>query len=389
MLCPNCKEEVPKTLYCLNCGFPLYKDEELDQEKTERLEAEVKEEEQKAEAPVDAVEPTQPAVDEIEATAAQETPEVETEPTVEVPELVEESPTPVVEPVIEAVVEDVAPEPQSEPVEVTAPVVEDEAEKIIAQITEQSVEEVEAPHEEVAPAEVETVELGEETIVEAEEVKEPEEAGATEKEEELETEKAPEEIVAEPEDRFSPDPLVAEVMENLAKNFSLKVRLVKLLKDDDIKESTFNKLFERYSAAGDRWMNRRNEILERNKFDVETMEKTLTEAKTGLEELEIRRTIGDTTDEEYAAKSPAFQWDICSMEDKLQKRKAEIEYLGGLESAMSTAEAIDLKEIAEGCHGDLNDIENSGTMSSDTASRVKATLEETLELLKSSGCTCS
>ena len=25
LLCPNCKEEVPKTLYCLNCGYPLYK----------------------------------------------------------------------------------------------------------------------------------------------------------------------------------------------------------------------------------------------------------------------------------------------------------------------------------------------------------------------------
>jgi len=23
--CPNCQEDVPKTLYCLNCGYPLYK----------------------------------------------------------------------------------------------------------------------------------------------------------------------------------------------------------------------------------------------------------------------------------------------------------------------------------------------------------------------------
>ena len=26
--CPNCKEEVPNTLYCLNCGFPLHKTKE-------------------------------------------------------------------------------------------------------------------------------------------------------------------------------------------------------------------------------------------------------------------------------------------------------------------------------------------------------------------------
>jgi len=382
MLCPNCKEEVPKTLYCLNCGFPLYKEEEPDQGKAEDLEAEVKTEEKKAEVQVDIVEPTQPVVDEIETDAVQETHEVNNEPTVEVPEPVEESPTPVVE--------DAALEPQIESAEAVAPDEEDEVEKVLAQITEQSVEEGQAPREEVAPAEVETDELDEETTVEAEEVKEEsEEAGAAEKGVEQEMEKAAEVILAEPEISFSPDPLVAEVMKNLAKNFSLKVRLIKLLKDGGIKESTFNKLFESYSAAGERWMNRRNEILERNKFDVETMEKTLTEAKTSLEELEIRRAIGDATDEEYAAKSPAFRWDICSIEYKLQNRKAEIEYLGGLESAMSKAEAIELKEIAERCHVDLSCIENSGTMSPDTASRVKATLEETLELLKNSGCTCS
>ena len=36
--CPNCKEDVPKTLYCLNCGFPLYKEEQLKQEKAEHTE---------------------------------------------------------------------------------------------------------------------------------------------------------------------------------------------------------------------------------------------------------------------------------------------------------------------------------------------------------------
>ena len=32
--CPNCKEDVPKTLYCLNCGFPLYKEEQVKEEKS-------------------------------------------------------------------------------------------------------------------------------------------------------------------------------------------------------------------------------------------------------------------------------------------------------------------------------------------------------------------
>jgi hypothetical protein len=41
--CPNCNEDVPKTLYCLNCGYPLYK---MDQQKEAeaRVEAETLEE---------------------------------------------------------------------------------------------------------------------------------------------------------------------------------------------------------------------------------------------------------------------------------------------------------------------------------------------------------
>lgn len=42
MLCPNCRE-VPKTLYCLNCGYPLYKEDlkKSEPEETEDVSVEV------------------------------------------------------------------------------------------------------------------------------------------------------------------------------------------------------------------------------------------------------------------------------------------------------------------------------------------------------------
>jgi hypothetical protein len=33
--CPNCKEKVPKTLYCLSCGYPIYKMDEAETPSTE------------------------------------------------------------------------------------------------------------------------------------------------------------------------------------------------------------------------------------------------------------------------------------------------------------------------------------------------------------------
>ena len=33
--CPSCKEKVPKTLYCLSCGYPIYKMDEAETPTTE------------------------------------------------------------------------------------------------------------------------------------------------------------------------------------------------------------------------------------------------------------------------------------------------------------------------------------------------------------------
>ena len=181
---------------------------------------------------------------------------------------------------------------------------------------------------------------------------------------------------------FEPDPLVAEVMEKLARNISLKIRLVNLLREGKVKEATFNRLFESYSARGERWMNRRNEMLERSRYDLDGMEKSLLEARINLEELEIRKAIGDASEEEYQAKAPAFEWDIRWIGGELQRRKGEIAYLGDLTRVMSVEAAQELKGMAESCLGSLDNLVEAGTVSSETAVRIKATLEEALDCLK-------
>jgi len=51
--CPSCHEMVPKTLYCLNCGYPLYKVEFEEEAAEEEVEME-EEEAEKEEAPLEA-----------------------------------------------------------------------------------------------------------------------------------------------------------------------------------------------------------------------------------------------------------------------------------------------------------------------------------------------
>jgi len=368
ILCSNCNEDVPKTLYCLNCGYPLYK-----------------------------VEHEQAELERAETLVAEETPErIELEPAIEpdIPSFTEEGEEVPVDSITEVVDEE-------EPLEFSVDEAEHVAEpvELVEGVTEQgeiepaameakgpeNLEENYVSELDVITSEEEPFEIIEDAVVE--EVEEDEE-DEVEVVEEIREEPIAEEPMEEDQEmpaEFEPDPLITVVMERVAKNISLKVRLVNLLIEDDVKESTFNRLFESYAAKGERWINRRNEMLERNRYDLESMEKALTETGMNLEELGIRRAIGDASEEEHEAKAPAFEWDIQLLERDLQRTKGENAYLEDLTRVMSAEDVQGLKEMAEGCHGALDGLVETGKISSETAVSVKATLEDALDCLKESG----
>jgi hypothetical protein len=386
LLCPNCKEEVPKTLYCLNCGYPLYKIEldqpEEDVEVVVDAAPEPVEDEPVVEAEMDddvvivVEDVTEPFVE--EAVEADLEIEVKPEPTevveaVEITEFVEEAepeikaePVPEVieeetEPIIEVAEPDVEVEPVPETVkEVTEPIIE---------VAEPQVEEVlEIPLEES----IESVEASVFEVVEGPEIEDVEKGEGVEPVAEL---------VIELEPSYEPDPVIREIMENFAKNLSMKIKLVGLLRDGGVKPEIFERLFESYVARGELLMNSRSEMLERVRYDLDSMEKALNEAKVGLEELEIRRAINDVSEEEYAAKSPGFEWDIRQYKDEVGRKKAEISYLEDIKRVMSPEEIEGLIETGEGC----SELIESEKIGSEMASRVRLSLEEALSCLRASG----
>ena len=343
LLCPNCKEEVPKTLYCLNCGYPLYK---IEVESAPAVEE-------------DAPEPV-----------AVEAETVEEEAVMVAPEL----PAPIVEEEREEVIE-------AEPVE----------EDVIVLVD--SVEEIEAPIEEIAvvePVVEETIDVEPvmEVVVEVSaEIEAPmeaivvvEEPEAVEVEEIWEpvAEVKPEVVVPE----YEPDPVIKEVMGNLAKNISMKIKLVDLLRSGGVKSEIFSKLFDSYLARGELLMNSRSEMLERVRYDLGSMEGALFEANEGLEELEIRRTIEDVSEEEYAAKAPGFQWDIGQYKDEVGKKQADIYYLEDITRVMSPGEIDELVRIGEGCFEALDELAESKGIDGDTSARIRVSLEEALACIR-------
>ena len=351
VLCPNCKEEVPKTLYCLNCGYPLYK-MGLDLPRHEEdVRVEIEPEPFSLEPLTKLAESTEVALDIEEVATLPTIEENEEHETEKEQEAIEE---------ITELIEPPTPEISDEVVELEEPELFVEAEE---EMIEPVVELSEFPVEDVIEEEVEVIET-------------------LETEEELIAEPVVEELIAEAEPAFEPEPVIREVMENLAKNISTKIKLVNLLREGGVKTETFNRLFESYMARGELLMNSRNEMLERVRFDIESMEKALNEAKIGLEELKIRKAIGDASEEEYRAKTPGFEWDIKQYEDEVARKRDEIKYLEDLTQVMNAEEIEELKLTGENNCEAVDELSDAGKIGSEMATRIKVVLEEALAYLK-------
>jgi hypothetical protein len=296
VVCPNCKMEGPKTMYCLNCGYPLFQQELENSPPEEKEDVSI---------------------------------EVEAEP-------------PVVEEASDWTAEPLSTEPGEE---ATAAAEEPSAELTATEATE-GLPQAAVGEEEAAPEPVEGVIMSSE---------------------------------------FVPEPVVKEVMEDLKKSISLKLWIVELLQEDKVKEDHFRRMFDGYVARTDQCMSRRNEMLRRAR-DIDDLEKALNEARVGLGELEIRRSIGDAPDDEYQAKAPSFRWDIKNYEAEIARRRGEIAFLEDLTHIMTEEEVSSMKDMADKTMGALDKLASSGRVSQETFSKVKASLEETVESLKELRC---
>jgi hypothetical protein len=362
VLCPNCKEEVPKTLYCLNCGYPLYKIEmaESTPKESEDITIEIDSDPYSI----------QPLLKHVEETTVQE----------------EELPVPVVE--IET--GDVMLEPDS-----SVENVDDAREFAVPELVDQEMvqepvperSDVQREKEIIVVPQVVEADVSDTVVVHQVDIVEEEETVVSEVAQEAEEVAEKKEYeplrVTEPESVFVPDPVVVEVMENLVKNISMKIKLVGLFKGGEVKFETFNRLFESYIARGELYMNSRNEMMERVRYDLDSREKALNEAKIGLEELKIRRSIGDVSEEEFMAKSPGFEWDIGQYEDDVDRKKAEIGYLVNITQVIPEGKVMELVGMAEDGLGSLEGLVESGVIDSEVASRVRAVLDEALSFMGS------
>ena len=183
------------------------------------------------------------------------------------------------------------------------------------------------------------------------------------------------EDTADKAQRPGPDKSILELNREMVKCVSLKLWSIDQLLEEKIDESQFNQLFEGYNVRHQQLIDRRTEMLKHTR-DIDTYEQLLKKAKISLDELEMRKSLGDLIEGEYDAKGPAFRWDIQHYQDKVSARKMEITYLNDLTKSISLDILSEMKETTERLLHALDNLEIVEYVSSETISSLRRSLED-------------
>jgi len=406
IFCVNCKKQVPKMLFCPNCGYPLYIEgkeksgEGEIEDSASEIETETHEEAPKPileieEEPRALEEPAREMVEEVESDITEESltseelpwevaDKMETESLKE-PLVSEESPREVTDEVTTKSPEE--PRKQKsffararslmgfggEKVDVTVEHKE-EAEDVDV---ETSPDEPEIPEPEVEGGE-DDMEMKDDWVFSADE------PSLTHEAEQDNVDSTPAyvepafEIEASPD--FEIDPKLVEVQEGLFKSLSMKLWLVDLLRKGDVDEEQYVKKSKEYETELGRLSELRRESLARFK-DLEPLYRSLREASVSLSELKVKRDLRLISDEEYGVKTPFYRWDIDHLEGLIAGRKAEAAFLEDPRRVISADEFLRMKILAEDCLRSVEMGEVRG-VGSDTLSALRESLRKNRDFLE-------
>lgn len=183
------------------------------------------------------------------------------------------------------------------------------------------------------------------------------------------------------ESEHGADPRIAELAKELMNSISLQLWSVNLLREGGVDEDHFGRIFQGYQARFERCMVQRNEMLEEAR-DTAAFEKKVNEAKVRLGELEVRRALGDLSEGEYEAMTPALRWILDHNEDLIAERKAEVALLEDLHQLMPADKIAETEEMAETAHEALERLNDSENIGSKTVSRIRASLKDIMAYLE-------
>jgi len=199
----------------------------------------------------------------------------------------------------------------------------------------------------------------------------------------LQEEGEPERETLQTEEPGDPDPAIEELANELLNSVYLELWSVGLLRKEETGEEQFMRTFEAYHGRVERCIGRRDHLLDQID-DLEAHEAKAGGARIELDELDIRKSLGDLHEGEYEARAPALRWTIGHFEAEIEGRRGRIALLEDLFRLMPPGKVDEVTTLAAEALEFVREAEASARLSAGTAAKVRASVDVIRGLLKES-----
>jgi hypothetical protein len=145
-----------------------------------------------------------------------------------------------------------------------------------------------------------------------------------------------------------------------------------------MKEDTFTRLFNTYSQNEENWTIRYNEITQETTDRISEAKLSHQTAEEALEFIEVRKAIGDATEEEYKIKLPSIKWDLDHYDSVISEGSRKLAYLESLGDVLSSTELNELRGLAS---VQYNTLDALSVQSEELFTRIRESLIQSIKLL--------
>ena len=178
-----------------------------------------------------------------------------------------------------------------------------------------------------------------------------------------------------------PDPAIQGLANELLNSVYLELWSVGLLRKEGTGEEQFLTTFNAYHDRVERCISQRDHLLDQIK-DLEAYETKVREAQIELDELDVRRSLGDLHGGEYEAMAPALRWTIDHSEAEIEGRRGRIALLEDPIGLMPPEKVEEAAALAVEGLELIGEAEASARLSPETAAKVRASVAMIEGLLK-------
>lgn len=172
------------------------------------------------------------------------------------------------------------------------------------------------------------------------------------------------------------DPEVESLMQELKNYFVWRTKLLAMLGEGNVSQSVFSKLFDEYQQRIDQLSQRRTDKVKLFDEQSSSTKNELDQKELELEELKVRREVGQIDDAALDEKSPSVQGEIDRLSEDHNSANIHLARLGNLLQGMSTGQILELENMTKQSQSRIHESLESGVIGRDSGNSISRAFDD-------------